>query len=284
MNLESLSIPPDTWNLILSFGARVLGALLVVFAAMLVSRWLARQVQRACERAKIEATLSKFAGKLIRWGVMVVAIVMAMGTFGIKTTSFAAILGAAGLAIGLAMQGTLSHLAAGVMLLIFRPFKVGDTVEIGGKRGKVDEIDIFFTILDTPDNRRFILPNGQVFGQPIENVTFHPTRRADVLVGTDYGADLDRVREVLMAAALAVPGQVADKPPQVVLAGMGASSIDWEVRIWAPRDTFLDVFQAGRRGVKQALDAAGIGIPFPQMDVHLDPPAASPTGTEPVAS
>ncbi len=283
MNLDSLHLPPGTWQLALSFAGRSLGALFLVLVALFVARRLARLSDAACARANVDPTLSKFAGKLIRWGVMIVAIVMAMGTFGIKTTSFAAILGAAGLAIGLAMQGTLSHFAAGVMLLIFRPFKVGDTVEIGGKRGKVDEIDIFFTILDTPDNRRFILPNGQVFGQAIENVTFHPTRRADVLVGTEYGADLDRVREVLMAAALAVPGQVAEKPPQVVLVALGTSSIDWEVRVWAPRDTFLDVFQAARRGVKQALDTAGIGIPYPQMDVHVDTggaPAAGFTAAE----
>jgi small conductance mechanosensitive channel len=197
---------------------------------------------------------------------------MSLGTFGVKTTSFAAVLGAAGLAVGLALQGTLSNFAAGVMLLIFRPFKVGDTVDIGGKRGKVDEIDIFFTILDTPDNRRFILPNGQVFGAAIENVTFHAIRRADVLVGTDYAADLDETRAVLEAAAALVPGQSPDKPSQVVLVGMGASSIDWEVRVWAPKDTFLDVLQASRRAVKQALDSAGIGIPFPQVDVNFSTP------------
>jgi small conductance mechanosensitive channel len=270
MDPSSLGLPPDTLPLVITFGGRLAGVLLLLLVASLISRHLAGGVRLACEKAHLEATLAKFAGKATQWAVMAVAAVMAMGTFGIKTTSFAAILGAAGLAIGLAMQGTLSHLAAGVMLLIFRPFRVGDTVDIGGKRGKVDEIDLFFTILDTPDNRRFILPNGQVFGAAIENVTHHPVRRADVLVGTDYSADLDRVREVLAAAAAAVPGQVADKPPQIVLAGLGASSIDWEVRVWAPRDTFLDVFQAARRQVKVALDEAGIGIPFPQMDVHLD--------------
>lgn len=283
MSFDDLS--PETWNLVMSFAMRALGSLLLVLGALLLSRRLARMVERACEKAKIDATLSKFAGKLIRWAVIVLAVVMALGTFGIKTTSFAAILGAAGLAIGLAMQGTLSHFASGVMLLIFRPFKVGDTVEIGGKRGKVDEIDLFFTTLDTPDNRRFILPNGQVFGHAIENVTHHPVRRADVLVGTDYGADLDRVRLVLEAAAREVPGQVPEKAPQVVLAGMGASSIDWEVRIWAPRDTFLDVLQAGRLGVKKALDAAGIGIPYPQVDVHFDPtPGRLPQPSETLVS
>ncbi len=266
MTLEDLSIGPETWNLLISFATRALGALLLVLVALFVARRLSRLIERSCERAHIDATLAKFGGKLLSWAVMVVAVVMAMGTFGIKTTSFAAILGAA----GLAMQGTLSHFAAGVMLLIFRPFKVGDVVEIGGKVGKIDEIDIFFTALDTFDNRRFILPNGKVFGQAIQNVSFHPERRADVQVGVDYAADLDRTRAVLEAAAMAVPGQVTERPPQVVLAGLGASSVDWEVRVWAPQDDFLDVFQAARRGVKQALDAAGIAIPFPQMDVHLD--------------
>jgi small conductance mechanosensitive channel len=270
MDLSRITIPPDTWNLLLGFATRAAGVLALLLVAMFLSRRLAATVQRACTAAKMEATLVKFAGKAVQWSVMVLAVVMALGTFGIKTTSFAAVLGAAGLAIGLALQGTLSHLAAGVMLLIFRPFKVGDTVEIGGKRGKVDEIDLFFTILDTPDNRRFILPNGQVFGASIENVTYHEVRRADVLVGTSYGADVDKVRQVLTDAAAAVPGQVEGRAPQIVLAGLGASSIDWEVRIWAPRDTWLDVFQAGRRQVKVALDEAGISIPFPQLDVHLD--------------
>jgi len=270
MNLSELNIPPEIAATLVKYATGALGVLVLLLVATFIARRLSSAVRLACEKAKIEATLAKFAGKATHWAVMILAVVMSLGTLGIKTTSFAAILGAAGLAIGLAMQGTLSHFAAGVMLLIFRPFKVGDVVEIGGKQGKVDEIDILFTVLDTPDNRRFILPNGQVFGAAIENITFHTVRRADVLVGTDYGADLDTVREVLNAAALAVPGQVAEKPPQVVLVGLGSSSIDWQVRVWAPTATFLDVFQAARRQVKVSLDEAGIGIPFPQMDVHLD--------------
>ena len=273
MNAQAFDLSPETYTLLISYLTRTLGAVLLLLASLFVAGRLARAVERAAATANVDATLARFAGKLSRWAVMVLAIVMALGTFGITTTSFAAVLGAAGLAVGLAMQGTLSHFASGVMLLIFRPFKVGDSVDVGGTRGKVFEIDLFFTILDTPDNRRFILPNGKVFGSVVENVTFHPTRRADVSVGTDYGADLDEVRAILEAAAAAVAGQVDDKPPQVVLTGLGASSIDWEVRVWAPTAAFMDVFQAARREVKRALDEAGIGIPFPQVDVHFDPPA-----------
>ena len=261
---------PETWSLIISYATRVVGVVVLIFAASLVAKWAAKLVGVSCAKAGLDSTLQRFVSKLTRWVIMLLAVVMCLGAFGVETTSFAAVIGAAGLAIGLAFQGTLANLAAGVMLLIFRPFKVGDFVDIGGRRGSVDAIDIFFTTLDTPDNRRLILPNSQVFGAAIENVTYHDVRRVDIVVGTDYGADLDQTRQVLQAAGEGVAARLSDRPVQVVLTGLGASSIDWEVRIWSKREDFLGVAEAGRRDVKLALDGAGIGIPFPQMDVHLD--------------
>jgi small conductance mechanosensitive channel len=221
-------------------------------------------------RARIDATLSRFAAKASRWAILVLAVLGCLGLFGINVTTFAALIGAAGLAIGLAFQGTLGNLAAGVMLLVFRPFKVDDAVNVAGELGKVYEIGLFTTCLDTFDNRRIIIPNGQVFGSIIENISHHDVRRADVPVGVDYGAGIDETREVLTRAALSVPGRLTDREPQVVLSGLGASSVDWEVRVWAAAADFLAVKQATIRAVKTELDGAGIGIPFPQMDVHLD--------------
>ncbi|MDY7096273.1 MAG: mechanosensitive ion channel family protein, partial [Acidobacteriota bacterium] len=139
-----------------------------------------------------------------------------------------------------------------------------------GITGKVEEISLFTSIIDTPDNRRFIVPNSEVFDNVIENKTYHPTRRVDISVGTDYSADLDHTREVLMAAAEAVPGRLEDPSPQVVLQELGGSSIDWSVRVWSTTADFWTVREATVRQVKVALDEAGIGIPFPQMDVHMD--------------
>lgn len=268
----------ETWTLIISYATRLLGVVVLLFVASRLARLAGRLVDRSMRKAKLDESLTRFVAKLARWLILVVALITCLGAFGVETTSFAALLGAAGLAIGLAFQGTLSNFAAGIMLLIFRPFRVGDVIDVGGKLGAVDAIDIFFTTLDTPDNRRVILPNSQVFGQPIINATFHDTRRADVAVGTDYGADLDRVRAVLEAAANGVAGRLEDKPTQVVLTGLGASSIDWEVRVWSATANFLDVLQATRRAVKRALDEAGIGIPFPQMEVHVDGELGGRTG------
>lgn len=206
------------------------------------------------------------------------ALIFCLGRFGVQTASLAAVIAAAGLAVGLAFQGTLSNFAAGIMLLTFRPFKVGDTVNVSGETGSVEEIELFFTHIDTFDNRRIILPNATVFGTKIENISHHPLRRADVNVGVDYTADVDRTREVLLAAVASVEGQAQGKEPQVVLQNFGASSVDWTVRIWAPAATLFPTREATLRAIKYHLDEAGIGIPFPQMDVHFDdsanPPAA----------
>jgi small conductance mechanosensitive channel len=189
-------------------------------------------------------------------------------------TGFAAVIGASALAVGLAFQGSLSNFAAGVMLLVFRPFKVGDVVNVAGQTGKIDEIGLFTTTMDTADNRRLILPNGSVFGAVIENISYHDTRRLDVAVGSEYPADLDRTREVLLRAARSLPTVLADPEPAAVLLELGDSSINWSVRVWVNAADYWPTRDALTRAVKLALDEAGIGIPFPQMDVHLDAPVA----------
>jgi small conductance mechanosensitive channel len=155
------------------------------------------------------------------------------------------------------------------MLLIFRPFKVGDTVNVAGQSGTVDEIELFTTTLDTPDNRRIIMPNSAVFGATIENVSYHRVRRVDVPVGVSYDADIDLTRDVLQSAIATTPGALVEPAPEAVLLGLGASSVDWSVRAWAPTADVGAVKEALIRNVKVRLDAAGIAIPFPQMDIHV---------------
>lgn len=253
-----------------TYGVSAIKVLLLLLFAWLVSGWVRRIVDRALTRVKFDATLTKFFASMSGWLVLILALLGCLGIFGVETTSFAAVIGAAGLAIGLAFQGALSNFAAGIMLLVFRPFKVGDSVTIAGQTGKIDSIELFTSALDTFDNRRFVIPNSTIFGSVIENITHHQIRRAEVAVGVDYAADIDRTRSVLAAAAEQVPGRLEDPAPAVVLLDLGASSVNWSVRVWARTSEFMDVKQATVRAVKLALDEAGIGIPYPQLDVHLD--------------
>ncbi|MCH5372425.1 MAG: mechanosensitive ion channel [Planctomycetes bacterium] len=259
--------------LIVEYATSAAGALLLLIAAWVVAGVVSGIVRRSLQRTHFDDTLSKFFVRLVWWLIVLAAIVGCLGIFGVETTSFAAVIGAAGLAVGLAFQGTLANFASGVMLLAFRPFKVGDVVTIAGQTGVIDEISVFTTTLDTFDNRRFIIPNSSIFGTTIENITYHPRRRADVDVGVSYDADIDRTREVLERATASVEGVLQDPAPAVLLLGLGASSVDWSVRVWAKKEDFGAVKQAMIRAVKRGLDEAGIGIPYPQMDVHLSRPA-----------
>lgn len=243
--------------------------LLILIVAWFMSMWVRRLINTALTRAKFDATLTKFFSQLARWAVLVLAMLLALGTFGIQAASVAALIAALGLAIGLAFQGTLSNFAAGIMLLAFRPFKVGDVVEIGGEMGTVDEIELFFTQVDTFDNRRLIIPNSQIFGSTIENLSHHPVRRADFGVGVAYDTDLELAHQVILEALNQVEGRDTEHEPVVMLMELADSSINWSVRIWAPTPELWNVRARAIRDVKRALDEAGMTIPFPQRDVHL---------------
>ncbi len=265
-------LPSDWTFLAMQYGMRVALVLVILFVALTAAGWISSAVHTSLRKMKFDATLSKFIAKLARWGVLMLAGLSCLGYFGVETTSFAAVLGAAGFAVGLAFQGTLSNFAAGAMLLLFRPFKVGDVVNLNGQLGKVDEIELFTTTLDTFDNRRIILPNSDVFGSTIENITYHPLRRVDVEVGAAYDADIDTTRTALERAITNTQGVLTNPEPAVVLLSLGASSVDWSVRAWAPTGDYATVKQALLRSVKNSLDDEGIGIPFPQMDIHIQQP------------
>lgn len=269
---ESATWVKKATEMLIAFVPSAITALLLLLATFLVASWLQRVVRAATQRAKIEETLGRFFGKLVRWSVLVIGFLLVLGEFGIETSSFAVVLGALGLAIGLALQGTLGHFAAGVLLLVFRPYKAGDMVRVAGETGKVDEIDLFCTTMDTVDNRRILIPNGAILGSNIENVTHHSLRRVDVPVGVEYAASVDATRAALEKAAHSILQRDPGKGHQIMLMGLGASSVDWQVRVWCKTEDYFLCMEATVRASKLALDAAGIGIPFPQMDVHLRGP------------
>ncbi len=264
------SDPENIQYLVDTYGIPTIKVIVMLIAAFLVAAWAGRVVTKMCTKSKIEMTLARFFGKMAKWGVMILALLSILSIFGVQTTSFAAVIGAAGLAVGLAFQGTLGNFASGIMLLVFRPFVVGDVVTVAGTTGKVFEIDLFNTALDTPDNIRVIVPNGAVFGSTITNISHHDTRRVDVAVGTDYPADLDAARATLLEAAKGIDHVLADPEPAAVLCDLGDSCINWSVRVWAKSEDYWAVKDALTREVKNRLDGANIGIPFPQMDLHVD--------------
>lgn len=253
-----------------SVGWPIAKALLLIIAVLLIAGWAKGITRRALTKAQLEVTLAQFLSNLVRWIVLLVGAVTVLQTFGIEATSFAAVIAAVGFAIGMALSGTLGHVASGVMLLIFRPFKVGDVIRGAGVFGTVTEIGLFTTNIDTFDKRRIIVPNSKLFDDTIENVTFHDVRRADVSVGTSYDADIDETRAVLERVVAEVEGARQDPAPQVFLGELGGSSIDWTLRVWAHADNFWPMRERLIRDTKKALEAANIGIPYPQMDVHID--------------
>lgn len=272
-SIESMIPMLTTW------GIRVVGVLVALFVLRIVAGVLANALARSLERRKFDATLSAFFANMVRYAVIVTGVIGCLGVFGIQTTSFAAVLAAAGFAVGMAMQGTLGNFASGVMLLVFRPYKIGDVVSVAGVTGSVVEIELFTTELKTPDAKRVVIPNGKIFGDTITNITHHPVRRVDVPVGTAYEADIDRTRTILEACIAKVPGVLADPAPQVFLKELGASSVDWQLRVWTEGEKFWDVYQSTIRDAKLALDQAQVSIPYPQMDLHLDSEALSVFGS-----
>lgn len=258
------------WQLLQDYGMPVVWAIVILVAAWILSKIIGNGTRRSLAKAKIDETLSRFFGKMAGYIVLILGVIFALSKFGIDVTSFAAILAAAGFAVGMALSGTLGNFAAGVMLLIFRPFKVGDYIVAGGTEGTVEEIELFTTTLNTLDNRHIILPNGLIHGAVIENVTFNTTRRVDVNVGVDYGASMKDTRKVLLEGIANISGALSDPGPDAYLVELGDSSVNWQVRVWCNPADYWDVRQDLTEAAKDALDAAGISIPFPQLDVHMD--------------
>lgn len=242
----------------------VLAAILLLFAAFIIGGWVRRKiVQVALAREELDDTLFTFFGNLARYAVLVLALVVVMNTFGVQTTSLVAAIGAAGLAIGLALQGTLSNLAAGVMIILFRPIKLGDFVSVSGVSGTVKDISLNTTELATVDNVQVIVPNAQVWGSVITNYSVYDRRRAEWIFGVSYGANLATAEKVIRDTILSDPRALKDPAPFCQVNNLGDSSVDFLVRVWCKSSDKFSFEADMKRQVKEALDAAGIDIPFP---------------------
>ncbi len=255
----------------LVFGVRLLGALLIFVVGKWVARFVSGLISAALTRAKTDATLNRFLTRIAYTLLLVVVVMSALDMIGVRTTSLVAIIGAAGLAIGLAMQGALANFAAGVLIIIFRPFKIGDFIDAGGVKGIVEEISIFTTNLRTPDNLGVIVPNSSITGGSITNFSAKDTRRVDLTFGISYDDDITTAKRVIWEVLNADDRILKEPAPIVGVMELADSSVNIVVWPWAARANFLGVkFDLNER-IKAGLESAGCSIPFPQRDVHLHP-------------
>lgn len=257
------------YNVLIEWGGNLLSGLVIMTIGVVLSRRVSMALRKYLGKVdRFDATLVPLIASITRYIILIIALVAALGSFGIQTTSIIAVLGAAGLAIGLALQGTLSNVAAGVMLLFLRPFQVGDWIETGSNSGTVTEIGLFSTIISTFDNVFISVPNSGIWGQTIVNHSRNNTRRMDIDIGIAYSTDLDHAEKVMLAIA-DDPRVLADPPPQFLVVNYADSAIVVRLRIYAKNDVYWTLYWEMMRAVKPALDAANIEIPFPQRDYRL---------------
>lgn len=257
-------------SILTEYGLNVIGALVILLIGWSLAKWAESRTRKALNKSpRIERTLTGFLSSLVRYLVLIFTVIAVLNQFGVQTASLIAVLGVAGLAIGLAMQGTLSNIAAGVMLLVFRPFKLGDYVEVSGQSGTVQSLNLFVTELATPDNKQIIIPNSNIWGQSVVNYSFHSTRRLDLEIGIGYGDDIDGAIKIISEILDAEERVRKDPEPMIAVGNLGASSVDLTIRVWVDAADYWTLKFDLTKRLKQAFDARGIGIPFPQMDVHL---------------
>ncbi len=254
---------------VVAWGPNLVGAVATLVLGWFGAKILRSLVGRGMRRAQVDEILIRFVANLVYSGVMVLVVIAVLGRLGVNTTSFAAVIAAAGLAIALAFQGSLSNFASGVLVMIFRPFSVGDFIEAGGVSGVVEEVQIFTTSLKTPDNRAIVLPNSQVTGGAITNYSAKDVRRVDLVFGIGYGDDMRRAKAV-MERVLAAEGRVLQDPePTVAVSELADSSVNLVCRPWVRTEDYWPVYFDLTEAMKTAFDAEGLSIPFPQTDVHL---------------
>jgi small conductance mechanosensitive channel len=262
-------------GLVIKYGGMFIVALLI----FVIGKWLARLISnmlvKAMEKKQVDITITRFVGSLVYGALFTFVIVAALSQLGIETTSFIAVLGAAGLAVGLALQGSLSNFASGVLLIMFRPLRAGDFVEVAGVAGVVEEVGIFTTNLSTGDNKAIIIPNSGVMGGTITNYSLKPTRRVDLVIGISYDADIRRAKEVLQQITSADKRILPDPETTIAVAELADSSVNFNVRPWVKSADYWPVKSDLLEAIKTRFDEEGIGIPYPQVDVHIDKSIAS---------
>ncbi|MBT5266181.1 MAG: mechanosensitive ion channel [Rhodospirillaceae bacterium] len=264
------AIQDEILRLVTSYGFDFVGAIIILIVGWMLAGWARRGTLNLADRAEwIDPTLKPLLGSLVRYAVLIFTLIAVLGQFGIETTSIIAVLGAAGLAVGLALQGTLSNVASGVMILVLRPFKVGDYVETGGVGGTVKEVGLFRVELATLDNLYLSVPNSQAFNSVITNYSRHDTRRIDLIIGIGYSSDIEKAMDVLVKLAEADERVLGDPEPQVTVRALGESSVDVGLRFWVDASNYWGTITDTRKSVKLALDNAGIEIPFPHRVVEV---------------
>jgi small conductance mechanosensitive channel len=252
-----------------TYGLSVVGAIVTLIIGVWFAGYASRLTGKALEkRSRVDDTLSKFFESFVRYLVLAVVVVAVLNQFGVETASLVAVLATAGLAIGLALQGTLTNVASGIMLLFFRPFKVGDYVSAGGQTGTIKELNLFFTVMATPDNVQITIPNGQVWGSAVSNYSANPTRRVEIVAGISYDTDIDKAMVVVHETVSADPRIKSDPEPFVAVTEMADSSVNFTIRVWVDNGDMWPVKFDLTKAIKQAFDANGIGIPFPTRTVH----------------
>ncbi len=263
------NIVAKIWELLTIYGLKVVAAI----AVLIVGRWVAKGLtgftEKIMNKRQVDPTIVSFVANMTYIGLLVFVVLAALGQLGIQTTSFIAVIGAAGLAIGLALQGSLSNFAAGFLMIIFRPFKVGDFIEGAGVAGTVEKIQIFTTQLKTPDNKTIIIPNAKLSGDNIINFSAKGTRRVDMVFGIGYGDDIDKARKIIIDIIEKDVRVLKDPPPKIAVLALGDSSVDFAVRPWVKVPDYWDLWFDVTETIKKRFDAEGVSIPFPQRDVHL---------------
>lgn len=266
---------------LVSWGAQALpqivAAIVLLLVGLWLSSWLARQVGKLVDRQpRIDPTLRGVLTSVVRYTILIIVLVAVLGQLGVQTTSILAALGAAGLAIGLALQGTLSNIAAGMMLLWLRPYRVGDVIEAGNVSGKVVEVGLFATELHSWDGIYQFVPNSELWNKRVINFNRLPTRLVELKPGISYGDDIDKAKSVLVDVARKDQRVLATPEPIAFVSALNDSSVEISLRAWVLSNDYWDTLRALNEASKKALEAAGLSIPFPQLDVHLDPPVSTP--------
>ena len=263
----------EIYNMVIEMAVTYGMSMLFAIVILIIGFWFATRARNIVIRAmrkskKIDETIIIFVGSMVRYLVIIFTVLAVLDQFGVETTSLIALLGAAGLAIGFALQGTLSNVAAGVMLLFFRPFKVGQFVDVGGTAGTVKGVGLFTTLLDTGDNVHIIVPNANIWGSAIKNFSHNKTRRIDLLIGIGYGDDIDKAMKVILSTIKAQKLALDDPAPLVVVGELGGSSVDLVVRVWSKNGDYWAVRWALIKAIKENFDKEGIEIPYPQTVIH----------------
>lgn len=255
--------------LLLSYAVNIVAALAIIIVGLIIARMISNAVNRLMISRKIDATVADFLSALVRYGIIAFTLIAALGHVGVQTASVIAVLGAAGLAVGLALQGSLSNLAAGVLLVMFRPFRAGEYVDLGGVAGTVLSVQIFSTTMRTADGKIIVIPNGKIIAGNIINFSREPVRRNEFIIGVAYDSDIDQVKQILTNIIQSEDRILKDREMTVRLNELGASSINFVVRVWSNSGDLQNVYWDVLERIKREFDAAGISFPYPQMDVNF---------------